>query len=72
MRPFFQAFLLISLLLVVLICYKHKHIHSYTLISFNIYTNDYSFQNKLPVAERSVPDYMRYFSALSHPCGAPI
>jgi hypothetical protein len=71
MRLFFQAFLLISLLL-VLICYKHKHIHSYTVIPFNIYTNDYSFQNKLLVPERSVPDCMRYFSALSHPGGAPI
>ena len=71
MRFFPLAFLVISLLL-VLICYKHKHIHSYTVIPFDIYTNDYSFKNKLPVAERSVPDYMRYFSALSHPGGAPI
>lgn len=72
MRLFFPpAFLLISLLLVV-ICYKHKHVHSYTIIPFSIYTNDYSFKNKLPAAELPVLDCMRYFSALSHPGGAPI
>jgi hypothetical protein len=68
---FFPSFLLISLLL-VLICYKHKHINPYTIIPFNIYTNAYSFKNKLPAAERPVLEYVRFFSALSHPGGAPI